>query len=230
MDDVHGSLLSLQELDGEIAEMEARLAEFEPRLESVDAPVHELEREWEAGRARLAALQEQADRLKRASSERRALLQRSEQRLMQVRTPREEAAIQTELSLLRTAIEADEAEAEQLGDQILRTELKQDELERRLGEVRAAVGPEREALLRARSEVEDELAVLRDRRSNHVLRMDPEAYRLYERVRSGRTRVVITRLGPDGSCGHCFGWIRLQQRSEIERGGTLHPGEAARLR
>ncbi len=143
-----------------------------------------------------------------------------------MRNPREEAAARTELDLVRRAAEADEQEALEVMEQATRTELKLEEMERELEKVRAELEPQKQALYEERSGAEEALAVLRDRRENHALHLDDAALRLYERVRAGKTRVVLAKLMPDGACGHCFSMVPIQQQAEIRQGGTLHRCEA----
>ncbi len=226
MEEIYRSLLELQEMDEEIAGTQARLAEFEPRLEEIEAPVVALEREFDAGRKRLEELRDASRRLNRAAEDKRDRLKRAEERLERVRNAREEAAVRTELHLIRTAVDADEAEAIEVMEDVTRSELKQDELEKKLGRAREEMEPKREELLAARGVVEEELAVLRDRRTNRLVRLEPSASRLYERVRAGKTRVVITSLTADGACGHCFGVVPLQQQAEIRQATALVRCEA----
>lgn len=226
MEELFRSLLELQELDKSIAATESRLAEFEPRFDDLEAPVKALETEFEMNRTRLAEMQQEVRRLERGAAEKRDRLQRFQEHLERARTLREDAAARAEIDLVRKAAEADEAEALELMDQVKRTELKLDELEERLGAARAEVEPKRRELEEARSAVETELATLRDRRANGLQRLDPEASRLYQRVSSGRTRVVVAGLTPDGACGHCFGIIPLQQQAEIRRAESLIRCEA----
>lgn len=223
MEEIYRSLLELQKLDEEIAGSEARLATYGPKLEELDAPVAALAREVEALRARVAEMQQDVRRLERAAQEKRERLARYVERLERVRTAREEAAVRTEIDLVRRAAEVDEQEARDLTEQATRSELKLEELERELARVRAEVEPKRRALEEERAGAADELAVLRDRRQNHALHLDAAALRLYERVRAGRTQMVLAKLLADGACGHCFSVVPIQQQVEIRRGGgTLH--------
>lgn len=234
MEEMYQSLLALQELDGEIEEAERKFNAFEPELAEIDAPAEALAREVDAARAHLTELRDTIRRLERGAAEKRDLLKRYEERLERVRTSREEAAAQTEIDLIRGAAEADEAEALELMDQALRAELKVDELERKLTEAREAIEPRRKELEAARSEAGDELMILRDRRQNHALRLDPASVQLYDRIRAGKTRIAITGLTPDGACGCCFGVVPIQRRTEVaqgrelvrceECGVILHPG------
>lgn len=234
MEEIYQSLLKLQELDNEIVLAEEKVLGFAPELDLVDAPAAALARETEAVRTRLTELQEAVRRLERGAAEKQDLLKRYEDRLDKVRTQREESAVYTEIDLVRGALDAEETETLELMDQALRAELKLDELERKLAEARAALGPRRLELETARASATDELAVIKDRRRNQALRLDPDLIQLYDRIRSGKTRVAITGLTPDGACGSCFGVVPIQRQVEIQQGPgllrceecgvILHPG------
>lgn len=234
MEEIYESLLALQELDTEIAQALARVESFTPELDRLDEPVQELAREVETVRTQLNELRESAQRLERGAAEKRDLLKRYEERLQRVRTSREEAAARAEFDLIQRAAEADETEAMELMDQALRTELKLDELERKLEEARAALEPRRRDLEASRAAAADELTILRDRRENQAVRIHPASLRLYERIRGNNGRVAIAGLTADGACGSCFGVVPLQKQVEItqgpelvrceECGVILHPG------
>lgn len=221
MEDVYEGLLTLQELDLKIEEAQTRLAEFAPELEEIDGPARSLEHEVEGVRARLAEMRTEIRRLERGAEEKRDRLRRYQDRMNRVRNAREEAAVRTELDLVRRAAEADEQEAVDFMDQATRTELKLDELAKELNRLRAEAEPRREALLEGRASADAELAVLRDRRENHAVRLEPSATQLYERVRAGKTRTVLATLTADGACGHCFSMVPIQQQAEIRGLRTL---------
>jgi predicted nucleic acid-binding Zn-ribbon protein len=44
---------------------------------------------------------------------------------------------------------------------------------------------------------------------------------MYERVRGGRTRLVVAPLTAEGACGNCFNILPIQQQSEIRRVDSL---------
>lgn len=217
MEELYEGLLTLQELDAEIDQAQARLAGFAPELEEIDAPVGSLEREVEGVRGRLTEMRGEMRRLERGAEEKRDRLRRHEERMERVRNPREEAAARTELDLIRRAAEADEQDALTCIEQATRTELKLDDLEKELVRLQSEIEPRREALLEERAAADGELTVLRDRRDNHALRLEPSATQLYERVRAGKTRTVLATLTTDGACGHCFSIVPIQQQSEIRR-------------
>lgn len=222
MHEIYQKLLELQELDLAIARAESTLESFEPQLAEVEAPVVELEQQSEALKAQLQQMKLDVRRLERAAEEKRERLARYEERLDRVRNAREEAAARTELDLIRRAVDADEQEALQFMDQVMRGELKLDEMEKQLAKLRAEVEPRRQELLEAKQGAGTEVGVLRDRRSNHALHLEPAASRLYERVRAGRTTTVLAALLDDGACGHCFSVVPIQQQTEIRQARSLY--------
>src|SRR5690606_10506459 len=221
MEDIYRSLLQLQEMDEEIAGAEQRLAAYAPKLEELDAPAEALAREVEGLRAQLAEMRQDARRLERAAQEKRERLSRYQERLDRVRNPREEAAARTELDLVRRAAEADEQEALELMEQVTRTELKLEGLQRELAKMRAEVEPRRQELQQERAGAGDARAVRRDRREAPTRRLDAGAVRVYVRVRGGRTRVVLAQLPRDGECGYCCSLVPIQQRVGLRQGGSL---------
>jgi len=226
MEDIKTALLTLQELDNDIAQAQSRLTEFEPRLAEVEKPVTTLELEIEATQKRLDELRTSVRRLEHAATQKRETLKKYEERLSRVRNLREEAAARAEMDLVRRAADADEAEALELLEQATRTDLKLDDLQKNLDRLRTEMEPQRAELLSARSEAEVALAVLRDRRQNHAIRLQGEALQLYERVRRGRATMVVAPLTDEGACGHCFNILPLQEQAEIRRGDILRRCEA----
>lgn len=226
MEELHASLLALQELDDEIGRTEARLATFEPLVTELDAPIAGHNREIEATRTRLAELRADVARLERAAEQNKARLQHYEERLMRVRNAREEAAARTEMDLVRRALEADRAELQQQSEQATRTDLKLDDMERQLAHLQAEAGPRHAELESQRREVADALAVLRSRRENLAIRLDLPSRRLYERVRTGRARRVLAPMTEEGACGNCFNVLPLQEQADVRRGQALRRCEA----
>ncbi len=226
MQEVYRALLELQELDENIDGAERKLAEFAPRMAELDAPVVALERDLEGLRTRLEELRRDVQRLERGANQKRERLKLYEDRMGRIRNQREEAAVRTEMDLVRKAALADEQEALELMEQATRTELKGDDVEKELGRVREDVEPRRQELLAGRKEAEEALEVLRAKRSNQTIRLDPQAARLYERVHAGRSRRVLAALTHDGACGQCFNVLPIQQQAEVRAARSLMRCEA----
>jgi hypothetical protein len=221
MDDLRAALLMLQEMDDGIAQARARLEAFAPQLTELEQPVTGLAHEIDAARARLEDLRRDIRRLQAAAEQKRLRLGTYEERLQRVRNLREESAARVEMDLIRRAAAADDAEAAALQEQATRTDLKLDDLGRQLARLREESAPRLEALLGAKADAESSLALLLDRRSNHAIRIEPSALRIYERVRAGRAATALAPLTDEGACGNCFNILPLQEQSEVRRGGSL---------
>lgn len=226
MEETYQALLDLQDLDQQMKAARARVEEFEPELEELEAPIAELQGQVDAVRQQLEEMQAEERRLERSADDKRAQLDRYEEHLEKVRNAREEAAARTEIDLISKAVEADEDDAIALMDRIRRTELKLDELETRLADMKADVDPQRAELMAGRNEAQDQLEILADQRRNKMIRLSDEAARLYERIKGGKTDVALAQLTPDGACGHCFSMIPIQEQNEIRRREALHRCEA----
>jgi uncharacterized protein len=222
MQELHAALLALQELDDEIAGVEARIEAFTPRLSTLEAPVDAATRELEATTRKLEEMRAEYGRLEVNAQQKEERLQSYHERLERARTSREEAALRAELDLVRGALEADRLDMKQLTEQITRTDLKVDDLRRQLEQADKAIAAERDALLAERGEAETELALLQDRRENQAVRLDKSSRRLYERVRGSHSRRVVAPMTEEGACGNCFNILPLQEQAEVRRGETLH--------
>jgi predicted nucleic acid-binding Zn-ribbon protein len=226
MGDSHEWLLGLQQLDEQMEEARDRVRRFGPELEELEAPVQVAQQEVDALRQRVTEMRAESRRLERGADDKRAQLRKYQDRLERVRNAREEAAARTEIDLVRRAVEADENDALDLMDQVKRQELKLDELEKKLAQLKAETTPRREELERSRNEAQSQLEILEAERREHVAGMNPQTVRLYERVRAGRTRVTLARLMPDGACGHCFSMIPIQEQRQVRQQDALHRCEA----
>lgn len=225
-DTTTGSLRELQKLDDRIREINAEVGAFDERLAEAEDPAVELEGELSRVRERLAQMNSDARRLERAADDKRARAERMEQRLTQVSNLREEAAVRTELDLIRKAIEGDEQEALGLMDQIRRMEVAEEELDESATEARELVVARQESIHEDRRLFTERLEKLQARRAEVLEHVDPDERRVYEAFhRSGR-EVVVAPLLEDGACGNCFGMIPLQLRNEIRQGDGIFRCEA----
>lgn len=216
-----GSLREVQKLDERIGELREALATFDEKLAEVEEPALALEAELSQVSDRLAQMRTDVRRLERAADDKRARAEKMDQRLTRVSNLREEAAVQTELDLIRRAIEGDEQEALQLIDQISRTERAVEELEEAATEAREEVEPRQRALVEDRQTYIDRVEAFQDRRTEVLAEMGAAERRVYEAFHQSGRSIVVASLLEDGACGHCFGVIPLQLQNEIRRGEGL---------
>ena len=226
MEETYQALFDLQDLDEQLSQARDQVREFEPQLEEIEGPLEAAQSEVDGVRKRLEEMKAEARRLERGADDKRAQMGKYQARLERVRNAREESAARAEIDLISKAVEADEADYINLMDQVKRTELKLDELEKKLAEIREDAAPRRAELMEKKEEAESQLKVLADQRENKLVRMSDQAAQLYERIRGGKTRVALAELTADGACGHCFSMIPIQERNEIKRKEALHRCEA----
>jgi uncharacterized protein len=222
MQELHAALLALQELDDQIDRAESRVAEFTPQIEALEAPVAAARQELDGTRVRLEELRADQHRLQRTAQQKQERLAAVQERMNRVRNQREEAAVKSETDLVKRALDADTDDLQDVSEQATRTDLKVDDLEKQLERATSEIAARREELISQRAELESELEQLRQQRENAAQRLDKPSLRLYDRVRSGKSRRALAPLTPEGACGHCFNVLPVQEQSQIRGGTALH--------
>ena len=217
----HSPLRMLQELDRSIETLEDRIRSFEPKLAEVEEPALQLEQDVSTTRSRLQEMKLDERRVELSADEKRARIKKLQERMSSVRNLREEAAVSTEIEMLRSAVEGEEQEAFTLMDQIRKMELKLGDQDGALSQARADVEPRRKALLDEVDEAKRELARLREQRDRHAKAMRPQELRTYEGIRGVGRRQAVAELTADGACGNCFSMVPLQLRNEVRTGGGM---------
>lgn len=221
-----GSLRELQKLDRRIDELQEKIREFDPLLAEVEEPALRLEDELGKAADRLEQMKTDARRLERGAQDKRARADGLDERLNQVTNLREQSAVQTELDMVRRAVEAEEQEALQLLEQVRRNELAVDELRENAEEARTQVEPRQKEMLEQREELREEIGELSVRRDAVLEMLGSRERQVYESFHASGRTVVVSPLTEDGVCGNCFGLVPLQQQNEIRRGEGLHRCEA----
>ncbi len=207
-------------------EVRGRVAEFDPLLAEVDEPVLILEGEVTTTLSRLKEMKLGERRLELSADEKRVRMKQLQERMNTVRNLREEAAVQTELDLLRRALDADEQEALTLLDQIRKLEDRLQEAETGLEEARVYVEPRRRELLDGQKKALAEFSSLEDEREAYSSQVKVEELRVYEAIKAGGRSIAVSNLTDDGACGHCFNMVPLQIRTEIRSGTKMIRCEA----
>jgi predicted nucleic acid-binding Zn-ribbon protein len=213
--EVYDALLELQDLDRDIAKAKRRVTEAETELEAALKPITDLEKEVGALRTDLEETRGKVRKLERAAETKRDRQRQYEERMSRVRNAREEAAVQTEVDLVRKAAETDETEALQMMDQTTRKELKASELEGKLVSTRQELAGQQTDLTTKRDEAAAALAELQERRTSRISQLEPTAREAYQRAMGGKKGQVVAALTKDGACGNCFSVLPLQKQSEV---------------
>jgi uncharacterized protein len=224
--EMHSTLRELQELDRKIAEAEDKIRAFDPQLAEVDEPSVQLEQEVATTRSRLREMRLDEKRLEGSADDKRQRIKKVQERLNTVRNVREEAAVSTELQMLKRSLDGEEQEALTQLDQIRRLETRLAEQEKALDEARTSLEPRRQELMAARAEAERELEELKQSRKERATALQPKQLGVYESIRGKGRRQAVSELTADGACGNCFSMIPPQLQNEIRTGGGMVRCEA----
>lgn len=214
-------LLDLHKADQEIGGTRRELERYENEVAAIDedvegrgAALSKLEAELE--RLRLEARSEE-----RVVDEKRDALSRIRSRVDTVQNQRQYSAATLEFDLVRQDLRSMEDRLLEKMQAIEELESRQRELVASLDEANSAAGPRRQEMEARQKELEDELAVLKDRRENQALRLDQQVLSRYDQIRTGRSEVAVAPLTDEGVCGNCNTMVTVQQQMEIKEMSTL---------
>jgi len=219
------ALKDLQKLDLRLVEAKQRIHDFDPLFEEVEEPALILETDLDTTRKRVKEMTLEEHRLELSTAEKKERLKRLEERSASVRNLREEAAVSTELEMVRRALQNDEQEAFALLDHVRKGEERLAELDAAFAEASELVEPRRNELIAQKDAAEKELAALRAERESFAGGIKPGELKVYDAIR-GNGRAAIAELTEDGACGNCFGMVPLQVQNEVRHGDTLIRCEA----
>jgi predicted nucleic acid-binding Zn-ribbon protein len=214
-------LLELHEIDQKIVAMEREireckeeLATMEDGVAGMDAALERLDTELEKARIDARALE-------RAVDEKRDSLTRLRQRTDQVQNERQYSAASLEFDLVRQDLRKLEDRAIEKLQVVEELEnLRKEKLEGLEG-ARSDAGPRGEEFAARVKQLDGDLAVERDRRTNQAVRIEGRAMTLYDRISGGRDRVAMAPLTGDADCGNCFTSVTSMQEMQIKNMSSL---------
>jgi predicted nucleic acid-binding Zn-ribbon protein len=224
MNELYSSLLQLQEIDQEITKAESRLNALTPRIAELRSPLAAIEKESDDVRIQLDKLKHLVRKLEHGADNKRQRLKAFEEKAQKSRRY-DEAAVRAEMDLIRGAVEAEVAELEDTNDQMRRADMRLEDLGRNAGRVEAEIAPSLQEIEAERGAIQSELDMLRQRRGDQTARMEKNAVRLYDRVRTGK-RAALAPLTKDGACGSCFNQVPVQEQTEIRLANGIRRCEA----
>lgn len=213
-------LLSLQELDAEIARLREERRELEAELEEI----RERAARWSSGETeQQGRVDEAALELRRAERKVQAgreTVRRLKERAKGLQRSREVEAAKSELdAALENLDDAETAMLEGM-QQHDRERIRQEEIDRQFGEERRETETRTVEVNARIQEIGAELDRLEGRRGATAERIDDSVRSAYDRVRGGRTAQALAPV-IEGCCGHCYTAIPLQRQAEIRAGRKL---------
>jgi predicted nucleic acid-binding Zn-ribbon protein len=205
-------LLTVQDDDVTIHDLEARLAELRPRLEA-------MAKERDRASVALAQAQQTAEAEERRRREvasrvaqHRVLQERNQAALNSVTSMREATAATAQLEQAKRMIDEDERELSLIGHRLMEANRVVTEREYVVAELDEAQSKARESLAADQQDLESRIADARRDRERKANAVPRPLLAKYERIRS-RKRVHAIFPMRGNSCGHCDTLIPMQRRS-----------------
>jgi uncharacterized protein len=213
------ALLTVQDDDVIIHELEEQLAALRPRLEVMakerDKAVNSLQQARQSAEAEERRRREVADRV----AQHRALQEKNQAALNSVTSMREATAATAQLDQAKRMIDEDERELAAIGQRLVEANHLVEERERIASELEAAQAQARESLAADQQAIEVKLIKARQERQDKANTVPRSLLSRYERIRS-RKRVHAVFPLRGNSCGHCDTMIPLQRRSMMSGSGA----------
>lgn len=225
MDESLELLLKLQNIDIEISSIRGRRESLPSRIEALELRMQEARQELEDREARLKNARLEIRQSESRVAQLDEVSNRYKQQLVGVKTNREYSALLTEIegvkhekAELEERIIGSMEEAEKLAGEV-------NESRRVLDEAEKTFAGERDQLSGEMKELDDEIAVHRQKRENLSVRVRRPVLNLYERIMTSRVNHAVVSLR-NGSCGGCYAMVPLQKVTDIRKGGEIHTCES----
>jgi len=205
------TLLALQQCDLAVTAIQKELDGLRPEEAALDAELEGRTKALEAARQGVADAQTRRQELEVRIAGYKQAQERRRQQLEYVRGAREAATLMAEIDMARGVIVKEEADFLRSGDWAVEADKKLKDETKAHAAVVAQQAEAREALATRRAEIDGRLAVAVATRAEAAKAVRAPVLARYERIRRGRTRVVLFPLRQD-ACGHCHTAVPLQRR------------------
>lgn len=213
------ALLTVQDDDVVIHELEEQLAQLMPRLDVMakerDKAISNLQQARQVAESEERRRREVADRV----AQHRALQEKNQAALNSVTSMREATAATAQLDQAKRMIDEDERELAAIGQRLVEANRIAQDRERIATELETAQAQARASLAADQQALEEKLANARQERQDKANTVPRNLLSRYERIRS-RKRVYAVFPLRGNSCGHCDTMIPLQRRSMMSGTGA----------
>ena len=218
------SLLALQERDQVVAAVQKELDGLRPEEAALDVELEGRILALAAAERGVAAAEAKRVELESRIAGYKQMQERRRQQLEYVRGAKEAATLMADIDVARGVLVKEEAELLRGADWVVEAELKLKDEVQAHGALVAHQAEERAALAARRGEIEGRMAQAIEARAAAAKGVRAPMLARYERIRRGRTPVVLFPLRQD-ACAHCNTAVPLQRRQFILQGQSIEPCE-----
>jgi uncharacterized protein len=213
-------LISLQEIDNEIAEVQARVLEHPKQLAGIDRELEEARQEYEQLLAELESFKKMRRGVEKEVEELEQRISKSRVKLMEVKNNKEYKAMLTEIDELGKTKSSREDGLLEMMDKLEQLSGRVRERKELLGSQAAAGERQKEALQQEGERCSQELAVLESRRREVECQIEKTHLEKYEFLRA-RLQGLAMAEARQGACLVCHIHIPPQMYNELQRQDRL---------
>ncbi len=218
------ALLALQEMDKAVTAAQKALDALQPEEDALDQELGTHQRALDEAHRGVAGAESRRAEMEQRIASYKQLQERRRQQLDFVRGAKEASTLMAEIDMARTVLVKEEADFLRSGDAIVEAEKKAREIQKQHDAVVAAQAEARSALDARRAGLVQELDRALAERAETAQAVRPQALGRYERIRRGRSPLVVYPVRHD-ACGHCMTAVPLQRRMQILHGETIESCE-----
>ncbi len=218
------SLLALQERDLAVAAVQKELDALKPEEAVLDTELEVQTRALEEAERAVTAAETRRTELEARIAGYKQSQERRRQQLEYVRGAKEASTLMAEIDMARGVLVKEEADFLRSSDWVIEAEKKLKDQTKAHAAVVAQQAEARAGLAERRAGIESRLAEAVAARAATAKEVRAPLRARYDRIRRGRTPVVLFPLRQD-ACGHCNTAVPLQRRQLIYQGQTLESCE-----
>lgn len=218
------AVLALQERDLAVATVQKDLDALLPEEAVLDAELAAQTKALDDAQAAVGSAETRRQELEARIAGYKQMQERRRQQLEYVRGAKEAATMMAEIDMARGVLVKEEAEFARSADWVIEAEKKLKDQGKAHAAVVALQAEARAALAERRGAIEARLATAAEARAGAAGAVRSQLLVRYERIRRGRTPVVLVPLRQD-ACSHCNTAVPLQRRQLILQGQSLESCE-----
>ncbi len=218
------AVLALQERDLAVAAVQKDLDALLPEEAVLDAELAAQTKALDDAQAAVGSAETRRQELEARIAGYKQMQERRRQQLEYVRGAKEAATMMAEIDMARGVLVKEEAEFVRSADWVIEAEKKLKDQVKAHAAVVALQAEARAALAERRGAIEARLATAAEARAGAAEAVRSQLLVRYERIRRGRTPVVLVPLRQD-ACSHCNTAVPLQRRQLILQGQSLESCE-----
>ncbi len=210
-------LLTIQEYDSKLLELEMRKSFFPDLLKQLKDEVENLEEKLTQKKERFSEVKKEIDMLELNLATEKTGLDTSQKRLMKVSNNKEYDAVQTEIRTHENNIAEIEQQVIVLMDEQETLEKEVSEIEEKFGEKQKENKSRIKEIETNASQIDSIIEKVRAERENLTNKVSPRLIRKYDMIRSGKQGVAVVPI-VDRACGGCRQALPPQRIQEIRAG------------